>query len=220
MLTVELPPRSLLERQGYVVLREWLDSSLCSRIADFLHKSQCEVTVWTPRLLPTELSGLLVDGPITVLANWACGAPACVLTVGPEIKGAMKCAETLWHQDRSYWGGECPKWSLWIAIDAVTPANGCLRVLPGSHHALRSDQASGYFDHRLTLTADEEARVVDIICGPGDVVCFHDLLIHASHPNSSGAPRRRLKPTYRAQGGREAGVAQARPPAGKCRDSQ
>ena len=46
--------------------------------------------------------------------------------------------KTPWHQDGEYWPirplATC---TVWIAIDASTTKNGCLRVIPGSHRSKR-----------------------------------------------------------------------------------
>ena len=40
----------------------------------------------------------------------------------------------LWHQDGSYWPlAPMEVTTLWLAVDDSTPANGCMRVIPGTH---------------------------------------------------------------------------------------
>ena len=63
--------------------------------------------------------------------------------IGPNIvlwgchvfcKPASEGYETPWHQDGHYWPirplATC---TVWVALDPSTRANGCLRVIPGSH---------------------------------------------------------------------------------------
>jgi hypothetical protein len=49
-------------------------------------------------------------------------------------KPAGNGKRTPWHQDGEYWPirplATC---TVWIAVDAATPENGCLRVIRGSH---------------------------------------------------------------------------------------
>src|SRR5687768_8116760 len=61
--------------------------------------------------------------------------------VGPNLeflsaKAVFKNAKTAfpspWHQDWFYWEGP-HKVSIWIALDDATPANGCLKFVPGAH---------------------------------------------------------------------------------------
>ena len=51
-------------------------------------------------------------------------------------KPARVGTKTPWHQDGEYWPirplATC---TVWIAIDKTTTENGCLRVIPRSHHA-------------------------------------------------------------------------------------
>lgn len=107
---------------------------------------------------------------------------------------------TPWHQDWPYWHG-AHKTSVWIALDDATPANGCLKLLPGSHvravaHGGDASDGRG-FDNRLKPGEVDEARAVTAVAPAGTVVIFHDLTLHASHPNTSGADRWALISTYR-----------------------
>jgi len=105
-----------------------------------------------------------------------------------------------WHQDASYWGG-ATKVSAWVALDNAIPENGCLRVVPGSHDRLREHDnhpKEGKFDFRLDPSQLELSAAVDVRMSAGDVLFFHDLLSHSSHPNENGADRWSLIPTYRS----------------------
>ncbi|PJK30994.1 phytanoyl-CoA dioxygenase family protein [Minwuia thermotolerans] len=111
-------------------------------------------------------------------------------------KPAHSGKETPWHQDGEYWPirplATC---SVWIALDAATPENGCLRVIPGSHRdrRLRRHRTNdgGHLTLNQQLEADEysEADAVDIVLAPGQI-SLHDIyMVHGSRPNRS--PRRR-----------------------------
>ncbi|SDX57013.1 phytanoyl-CoA dioxygenase family protein [Paenibacillus sp. CF384] len=105
-----------------------------------------------------------------------------------------------WHQDYSYWHGS-HKFSVWIALDDATPANGCLRVLPGSHRSTISHDGDAAdnngFVHRLNEDQIDASQVVDFTATKGDAIVFHDLLLHASYSNTSGADRWALISTYK-----------------------
>jgi len=68
-----------------------------------------------------------------------------------------------WHQDWPYWQGS-HKISVWVALDDVTPENGALKLLPGSHRAAVAHagvaQAGEGFAHRLQPDAVDEQRAV------------------------------------------------------------
>lgn len=110
----------------------------------------------------------------------------------PRVGGAWT-----WHQDYGYWyqnGVLQPLLtSVSIAVDGATKENGCLQVIPGSHHC-------GRIDHVLTgdqAGADRE-RVDEILkrmplvyceMEPGDAIFFHSNLLHRSDQNKSDNPR-------------------------------
>jgi hypothetical protein len=105
-----------------------------------------------------------------------------------------------WHQDWPYWRGS-HKISVWVALDDVSPANGCLKVLPRSHAefvAHDGDASDGFgFGHRLAPGAVDESRAVIAQLEAGGAVFFHDLTLHSSYPNHAHADRWVWIPTYR-----------------------
>jgi phytanoyl-CoA hydroxylase len=116
------------------------------------------------------------------------------------FKGHQMDFASPWHQDWHYWHG-AHKVSLWVALDDATVENGCLKLYPGSHksaiiHDGKSDDGHG-FGHRLRPDALDESRAVTAEIEAGGAVFFHDLTLHSSHPNRSGADRWVWIPTYR-----------------------
>lgn len=106
----------------------------------------------------------------------------CIMTKHPGFSSA-----TLWHQDNRYWSfDEQNLISVWIALGDETKANGCLRVIPGSHVL---DIEPGRFDAALFLRTDvaenkallNEAKPVEL--RRGDVLFFHSRLFHAAGRN-------------------------------------
>ena len=130
--------------------------------------------------------------------------------IGPDIeflsdKVVFKSATTdygsPWHQDWPYWKG-AHKLSVWVALEPATKENGCLKLLPGSHktpaeHEGKAPEGEG-FGHRLAQGTVDESLAVSVPCEPGDAVFFHDLTLHASHPNVSGEDRYAWIVTYRS----------------------
>lgn len=106
-----------------------------------------------------------------------------------------------WHQDYPYWKGS-HKVSVWIALDDATPENGCLRIVPGSHlfgsanHGGDASDGLGFIN-RLENRDIEGQSIIDLDALRGDAIIFHDLLYHASYPNSSGQDRWALISTYK-----------------------
>lgn len=108
-----------------------------------------------------------------------------------------------WHQDWSYWKGT-HKISIWIPLEDATEQNGCLMLIPGSHKEIYDHdkmvdaETRGGFGNRLDLAKlglDREPVVAPIPAGSG--ILFHDLTLHASLPNKTGAERPALIITYR-----------------------
>ncbi len=131
------------------------------------------------------------------------------IALGPEVeflsdkvvfKSEATDFGTPWHQDWPYWQGS-HKVSLWIPADDATPENGCLRVIPGSHRApARHDgeATDGHgFANRVRHEQIDEEAAMTVALPAGGVVLFHDLLLHASHPNTAGTDRFVWIPTYR-----------------------
>jgi ectoine hydroxylase-related dioxygenase (phytanoyl-CoA dioxygenase family) len=112
-------------------------------------------------------------------------------------KPAGNGKRTPWHQDGEYWPirplATC---TVWIAVDAATPENGCLRVIKGSHkdHRLRKHRTVNAPDVTLTqeLEPDEfdESRAVDLVLAPGQVSLHDVFLLHGSEANVSDKSRR------------------------------
>lgn len=128
--------------------------------------------------------------------------------LGPDVglwnmslfaKPAKIGRRTPWHQDGEYWPirplATC---TVWLAIDASTVENGCLRVLPGSHRPKRLFNHVTNSDPGLTLNQElvdadcREEDAIDLVLEQGQV-SLHDIyLAHGSEPNRSGLPRRGL----------------------------
>ena len=105
-----------------------------------------------------------------------------------------------WHQDWHYWHG-AHKYSIWVALDDATVENGCLKLFPGSHKSTivhDGDDNDGHgFGNRLRPDAIDESLAITAELEAGGAVFFHDLTLHASHPNKSGTERWVWIPTYR-----------------------
>jgi ectoine hydroxylase-related dioxygenase (phytanoyl-CoA dioxygenase family) len=98
-----------------------------------------------------------------------------------------------WHQDYTHWPlRPMISMSAWLALDQATSANGCLRVLSGSHRSTVPTKVLRGDPVRDTV-ADEyvdESRAVDVELQPGEFLLFSHRLLHTSRPNRS--PYRRL----------------------------
>ncbi len=110
----------------------------------------------------------------------------------PIVGGAWE-----WHQDYGYWydfGCLYPSMaSCFIAVDRATRENGCLQVIPGSHHLGRMNHMpvggqTGADPERVQAVLSR-SEVVHVEMEPGDGLFFHGNLLHCSDQNKSSDPR-------------------------------
>ncbi len=118
-------------------------------------------------------------------------------------KPARVGSRTPWHQDGEYWPIEpLATCTVWIALDASTTENGCLRVIPGSHRSQqlarhhRSDAQNIALNLELDASEFDESKAVDIILQPGEISLHDVFLYHGSEPNLSPNPRRGMTLRY------------------------
>lgn len=119
-----------------------------------------------------------------------------------------------WHQDQAYW----PKLrtpriptstvTCSLALNRATGANGCLRVLPGTHrplglerphtrHGTHYDAAGDARALEITLTPAEERRVVELPVERGDVTLHNEFIVHGSGGNTLPVPRKTFVVAFR-----------------------
>ena len=102
-----------------------------------------------------------------------------------------------WHQDVTYWGLEPPRaLSGWLAIDDADEANGCMRVIPGSHRGgILSHGTSGRAGNLLSVDQEvprdlfDERHAVSVPLRTGQMSLHDGMLLHSSHPNRSSRRR-------------------------------
>ena len=77
----------------------------------------------------------------------------------------------------------------WTALDDATLENGCLRVIPGTHHdgVLSADAIDEYEQRALNNSLVQE---VPIVLKAGECSLHHGHLLHSSYPNLSQQRRR------------------------------
>lgn len=197
------------ERGGYVVVNDVVDPALVAEAQQHIE--------WLlekhPGTRPEQLGNTLMrDDPFWVrLVSDDRLLDVAEQFVGPNIalfashyiaKQPFNGQAVLWHQDGGFWPLEPMEVvTLWLSLDEVTPENGCLRVVPGSHElGLQAMHERTDVDNVLGAEMDlsqvDESKAVDIILSPGDVEIHHPNLIHGSHANTSPRWRRGLTIRY------------------------
>ncbi|HEX8150545.1 MAG TPA: phytanoyl-CoA dioxygenase family protein [Pyrinomonadaceae bacterium] len=102
-----------------------------------------------------------------------------------------------WHQDSVYSGWHLtPSTSAWVALTASHRANGCMRVIPGSHtEGLLEHDTVRDDPHLLNKRGErisrdvDESRAVDVVLRAGEMSLHQSNIIHGSQPNTSDEPR-------------------------------
>jgi non-haem Fe2+, alpha-ketoglutarate-dependent halogenase len=97
-----------------------------------------------------------------------------------------------WHQDGAYaeYLGGTPAVSAWIALNDSTRANGCMRVVPGSHRTklehVETHREKNMLSRGQEIAADvDETCAVDVELRAGEMSLHHVDIIHGSSPNTS-----------------------------------
>jgi len=112
-------------------------------------------------------------------------------------KPAHKGTELPWHQDRWTDLDRDPEITIWTAIDPATVQNGCVRVIPGSHHELYNpDHSSGFLTEDMARNAVAGAESIFIELQAGEAVLLHNWLLHNSDVNRSDIARRAFSVCY------------------------
>ncbi|MQA62931.1 MAG: phytanoyl-CoA dioxygenase family protein [Actinophytocola sp.] len=195
------------ERDGYVIFRNVIDTDLIQEMnahVEWLQRRYPDVR--PERLGHTYMHDdpfwvrVVSDDRLLDIAEPFLGPDLAVFASHYISKPPLSGQPVLWHQDGAFWPLEPMRVvTLWVAVDHSTPENGCVRLVPGSHHrdyaALRDNT-----DVENVLSKDiavdvNESEAVDIVLAPGDVEMHHPAIVHGSNANTS--PLRRCGLTIR-----------------------
>jgi phytanoyl-CoA hydroxylase len=186
------------ERDGYVIVRKAIDQ-------DLVHEAQAHVR-WliekNPETRPEQFHAelarqdpfwvrLVSDNRLVDVAAQFVGENVALFATHYICKPPRTGQAVLWHQDGSYWPLDPMEVvTLWLAVSDSTPENGCMRVIPATHHmALKDVEARTDVDNVLGSALRPElvddSRAIDIVLKAGDVSIHHPNLIHGSEANHS-----------------------------------
>jgi ectoine hydroxylase-related dioxygenase (phytanoyl-CoA dioxygenase family) len=212
--TCAQPPaaeRSVLERDGYVVVEGALGDNEVARLLSALERTWARHRSSPPAAGAEALHLLgfvgeedafveLVDHPsvlpiVVDALGWNVFVYHCHLDVHPPA-GPSNARRWMWHRDggvqnRDLEGGPAPRMSLKVAYflsDVSEPGRGNFVVVPGSH--VRDEPIErGAADHVLE-------GAVPILARPGDAVVFDRRLWHMRSENRSTVTRKALFYAY------------------------
>ena len=142
--------------------------------------------------LPGSLLDELINGPgMRAVAARLLEGPAHVYMPFTAVKAGGGGGTFHFHQDNNYTVHEPALGSinLWVALVDMTPENGCLQVVPRSHH--QGQRVSRNSDD---ADAHQQVDVDPLQCLPlrmraGDAVAFTRWTVHGSGPNHTREPR-------------------------------
>ena len=112
-----------------------------------------------------------------------------------NIKLPKMETQVYYHQDHSFDPHTNDDMlAILLMLDDTSEANGCLRVVPGSHRERYSHFHDGQYVGAIDSSYNEEfdKRAVSIEAKRGDVCFMHTWTVHGSEANQSDGPRRLL----------------------------
>ena len=124
-----------------------------------------------------------------------------------NLKRPREGSGFLWHQDSPYWAHACGHLdrlpNVMLVLDDASVANGCFRVVRGSHRRgrLPGRQGEGTLGPLFTdPRCFDVSHQVPIEAPAGSLVFFSPHTVHGSEPNRSDRPRRAAVLTYQPAG--------------------
>jgi ectoine hydroxylase-related dioxygenase (phytanoyl-CoA dioxygenase family) len=205
--------REMLEQQGYCVVRGVLDQSIINKISQWC--DQALENVSENHRTELKAQGSLVDiSDYPDFSEIISHVALAELFEGLDLHGQVFCSGSIiskppagpalfWHHD--WWGWDdpvsytdrIPQVNIMIYLSSTSVDNGCLRVIPGSHHqkhpiheipAVYGASLSKVEDpdHPLYQSWEEE---VAIGVQAGDVVVKDTRLLHSAYANRSNENR-------------------------------
>ena len=192
---------SLLDGKRQERLSQWVGEVACEAEAQDHRLHYYEATDRGPQICRTErfledheaLAGMITGPELMEIADGLLGEPAILFKEKINYKqpgGAGFSA----HQDAVAYAQGRQHVTCLIAVDPMTPKNGCLEFASGQYDSLLKTNATG------CIAGDVEAQLTwEAVALPaGGAVFFSSLVPHRSAANNSGWPRRALYLTYNA----------------------
>ena len=102
-----------------------------------------------------------------------------------------------WHQDGTgAWRLSIdPQVTIWTALDDTSAANGCLRIVPGSHKSMIVPDRDLLNQEEIAIHAPKEKQLL-VEMERGEVILLHNWTLHSSGVNSTDRPRRAFSACY------------------------
>lgn len=191
-----LPRRQVFAGSRFATLKEIFEEHLADKgdaLSDELD---------TPHLRDSRLLDFLLADEVLDLVEPLIGPDIALWSSHFICKDPFTGKPTPWHEDSAYWKGRLSAYdhivTVWLALDASSRENGCVRVIPGTHRDGFSEYAATgrerFFASQIKGPVDE-SRAVDFELRPGECSLHDGRIIHGARPNLS--PHRRAGYTMR-----------------------
>lgn len=108
-------------------------------------------------------------------------------------KPARKGTVLPWHWDYFYLVDRPPDVTVWMTMDATTKENGCLKILPGTHHLFPEDDL---LDQKKVAEVVADRTPESLECPAGHAILMHNSVLHTSGVNQTDKPRRAFSVSY------------------------
>ena len=169
---METTLRQAYDEQGFCIARKAIDAGLAAETVEHVHWLVKKNPGTRPEQLHHELMvndpfmhRLVTDDRLVDIAAQFLGPNVAMFAAHYIAKKPSTGQAVQWHQDGSYWPLEPMEvTTLWVAGTDSTVANGCMRVLPGTHTSACSSavrwlilirtntsSVSGFTPTRLTI---------------------------------------------------------------------
>lgn len=144
-----------------------------------------------PRLLP-----FLMSDHVLNLVEPLVGPNIALWTSHFISKEPRTGRATPWHEDSAFWEGRLSAYdrivTVWLALSPSTRENGCMRVVPGTHHSGFSEYQSvsqKVNTFRAEIIDVDESEAIYFELEPGECSLHDGRIIHGAAPNTSDIRR-------------------------------
>lgn len=181
---------------AYLAKLEALEAQYGPRAAEILRTKSHLVLTWVNELIRL--------GPVLDAVESLIGPDIFCWSTSFFIKKPHDPGFVAWHQDGPYSGtpeGAGDIVTAWIALTPSNEANGCLKVVAGSHKTLVEHTYKEGTANLLSLSQEiavdvDESTATKIVLAPGQFSFHHEKIIHGSAPNTSDGRRVGLAVRY------------------------
>jgi phytanoyl-CoA dioxygenase PhyH len=186
--------QAVFSRQKFEKLKNHFEELLDQWLADPRMRSPEHMDV--PHFIHPSLFEWLLDDAVLNLVEPIIGPDIALWTSHFICKPPAIGKRVPWHEDSSYWKGMIDPMqvvTVWLAIDPSTPSNGCMRIIPRTHHHGFSEYNKindpAVFDTEIKRGQFDESKAVDCVLRPNECSLHDGKLIHGSAANT-GTMRR------------------------------